>query len=273
MKKITRRDLIILAVILSTFTFFVVPRLIFSSKKGGFSLTQKGGQIYYCPMHPTYTSDRPGDCPICNMKLVPKQKVEGKAPMGAEGDVSKIPGHAMVHIPTDRQQIIGVKLGVVEKRKVAKEIRTSGKVAFDPDLFTAQQEFISALQGVQKAHSGPYHEPKERAQALVEATRVRLRLLGMSDLEIAELEKGGTQDRNLILPPAIQASLSSKQGFVWVYAAIYEYELSFVKVGMSVKARVPTFPDQEFSGAINALDPVLDPTTRSIRIRARVENP
>lgn len=27
--------------------------------------------IYNCPMHPTYTSERPGDCPICGMKLVP----------------------------------------------------------------------------------------------------------------------------------------------------------------------------------------------------------
>lgn len=31
-----------------------------------------GKAIYYCPMHPTYTSDKPGDCPICNMKLVKK---------------------------------------------------------------------------------------------------------------------------------------------------------------------------------------------------------
>src|SRR5690242_13720903 len=28
------------------------------------------GELYQCPMHPTYTSDRPGDCPICGMKLV-----------------------------------------------------------------------------------------------------------------------------------------------------------------------------------------------------------
>ncbi|PIZ14744.1 hypothetical protein COY52_11160 [Candidatus Desantisbacteria bacterium CG_4_10_14_0_8_um_filter_48_22] len=26
--------------------------------------------LYHCPMHPTYTSNKPGDCPICNMKLV-----------------------------------------------------------------------------------------------------------------------------------------------------------------------------------------------------------
>ena len=33
--------------------------------------------VYYCPMHPTYTSDRPGDCPICNMKLVKREASSG----------------------------------------------------------------------------------------------------------------------------------------------------------------------------------------------------
>ena len=28
-------------------------------------------QKYYCPMHPSYVSDKPGDCPICSMRLVP----------------------------------------------------------------------------------------------------------------------------------------------------------------------------------------------------------
>jgi Cu(I)/Ag(I) efflux system membrane fusion protein len=59
---------------------------------------------------------------------------------------------------------------------------------------------------------------------------------------------------------------------VWVYATIYEYELPFVKVGTKVRVRVPTFPDREFSGEVRALNPVLDAATRSIRVRARVEN-
>ena len=41
------------------------------SSRGGREYVGKPGQaIYHCPMHPAYTSDKPGDCPICNMKLV-----------------------------------------------------------------------------------------------------------------------------------------------------------------------------------------------------------
>lgn len=36
--------------------------------------------LYYCPMHPQYTSDRPGICPICNMKLVKKENIPPAAP-------------------------------------------------------------------------------------------------------------------------------------------------------------------------------------------------
>jgi len=39
-------------------------------------------QQYHCPMHPTYVSDRPGDCPICGMKLVPIEPKESKASAG-----------------------------------------------------------------------------------------------------------------------------------------------------------------------------------------------
>jgi len=37
-------------------------------------------QKYYCPMHPTYVSDKPGDCPICNMRLVPVENADTKNP-------------------------------------------------------------------------------------------------------------------------------------------------------------------------------------------------
>lgn len=35
------------------------------------SREKSDGGKYHCPMHPTYIADRPGECPICGMKLVP----------------------------------------------------------------------------------------------------------------------------------------------------------------------------------------------------------
>ena len=37
-------------------------------------------QKYHCPMHPAYVSDKPGDCPICGMRLVPLDTVDTKDP-------------------------------------------------------------------------------------------------------------------------------------------------------------------------------------------------
>jgi len=34
---------------------------------------ESGPVLYHCPMHPHYVSDKPGDCPICSMKLVPTE--------------------------------------------------------------------------------------------------------------------------------------------------------------------------------------------------------
>src|SRR5215471_9688071 len=57
--------------------------------------TQVGKDVYYCPMHKNYHSDKPGNCPICSMKLVKLENSRTPAVTGAamkSGDPSSIPG-------------------------------------------------------------------------------------------------------------------------------------------------------------------------------------
>jgi Cu(I)/Ag(I) efflux system membrane fusion protein len=84
-----------------------------------------GKTLYHCPMHPNYISDKPGACPICNMDLVPFVQEES-ASSGKEPE-----GHTSIVLNAERRQLIGVQVGTVEKKRVAKTIRAVGRVEYN----------------------------------------------------------------------------------------------------------------------------------------------
>jgi len=137
--------------------------------------------LYHCPMHPTYTSDKPGDCPICGMKLVPvetqempakteeppapKKKVmyrstmnpsevsdkPGEDSMGMDmvpfeveesGAVSEVGGRIQVKISPERQQLIGIKTAVVKSQPIHKLIKAVGRVDYvEPNISIVNLKF------------------------------------------------------------------------------------------------------------------------------------
>lgn len=257
--------------------------------------------LYYCPMHPAFTSDRPGNCAICGMSLVKKEtpgvpadgqkavsgekkllyyrnpmnpQVTSPVPMKDQMGMDYVPvyeeqrtqAHPGVYISPEKQQLIGVKKGKVEMRKLSGQILTVGRVAYDPALFTVQQEYLQILKGGQSAQKSNVSDVSGQSVSLLKVARSKLLLMGMSETEIDAMEKQGKAETNLYLP-------TGEDKDVWVYVTIYEYEAGLVQEGMPVHVDTLAYPGRTFQGRIVSITPLLEAATRTLKARALVENP
>jgi Cu(I)/Ag(I) efflux system membrane fusion protein len=101
--------------------------------------TTAQAQKYHCPMHPTYVSDKPGDCPICGMKLVPMAAVTPLAPGGAGAGgtgtsatvATAVTGRSVVILSPERRSLLGVRSEAVRQQRIEKSLRTVGRIAAD----------------------------------------------------------------------------------------------------------------------------------------------
>lgn len=247
------------------FGFWIMANSIFAQHENHQSSPAhkaKAGEImYHCPMHPNYISDKPGDCPICGMKLVPIEEEKEQASSKSKGE--KVSGYSTVKITAEKQQLIGVTTSKAKKQSLTKTIRTVGKIAFDPELYKAEEEFIQAVKSYNQLKESPLPETQVTAKSLVEASKLKLKLMGLSDEQIKELENKTEADINLLI---------SQGDEIWLYATIYEADLDLIKQGQEIKAEAVAYPGEIFKGKIIALDPVFESNTRSIRARALVEN-
>src|SRR5262249_52124939 len=149
---------------------------------------------------------------------------------------------------------------------------------YSPDLLAAQEELLIA------ANSG---DP-----ALHDAARRRLSLLGVSDPQIAQVEKARKAARrvNYFAPfdgyvmdlgirqgaaAAVDATLFQLADLstVWINADIPEAQAAWLKVGDQADAVVPALPGEHFRARIDYIYPELTAATRTLKVRLIVENP
>src|ERR1043165_4236131 len=60
---------------------------------------------------------------------------------------------------------------------------------------------------------------------------------------------------------------------VWIDANVFEKDLQQVRPGQEVKLTVPAFPGATFSGKVILINSVVDPDTRTVKVRTEVANP
>ncbi|MDN3513967.1 MAG: efflux RND transporter periplasmic adaptor subunit [Candidatus Brocadia sp.] len=274
-----------------------------------------------CGMHPSVKMDKPGKCPICAMDLVPVY--EKGAGIEEEGAL------ATVELSERARKLAQVKTDTIGFRSLTKDIYTVGIIEYDerlkasvtawipgridklfidftgtqivkgesmvwmysPELVSTQEEYLLALETLEKVRESPLDEVVNGAKSLINASKRRLMWWGITERQIEELTKDKKVKQHTVIHAPISGIVIEKKALegqyvvqgdviytvadlsnIWMKANIYEYEMAWVKVGQEVEVTTPAYPGEAFIGRIAFIEPFLDDKTRSVKIRCDIPN-
>jgi Cu(I)/Ag(I) efflux system membrane fusion protein len=165
---------------------------------------------------------------------------------------------------------------------------------YSPDVLRAQQELLVAngwtADGAARPHQG--NSPHESlASELASSARRRLELLGISAQEIDEIARTGKPVEAIAIRSPVEGYVVAKTAMagvavqpgavlfevadlstVWVNAEIYEQEIARVHVGQKARLELSSFPGETHAGKVQFIYPVLDTTSRTLKVRLEFKN-
>ena len=132
------------------------------------------------------------------------------------------------------------------------------------------------------------------ARATVTSVEQKLRRLGVSQADLERLRKGGDADagstsavrapfggvvtevhaaQGETINPERELFTVADLGRVWLLADVYQKDIAKIRVGQNAVVTVDAYPGEEFSGRVTNISDVLDPSTRTAKVRCEVANP
>lgn len=258
---------------------------------------------WYDPMVPDQHFDKPGKSPFMDMDLVPKYAADA----GAGGGVSIDPRVV---------QNLGIRTATAEQGRLWRRIDTVGYVRADDNRIEVLQARVNGW--IEALHVQAQNDPVQRGQLIaevyspdlyvaqeefllarkhpedagwLEAAKQKLNFLGLSQSQIANLEKGGKPQRrvNYYAPiSGIVSRIAVREGAavnagmpilevtdlskIWVTAEVMESQAAWISPGKSVDISVDSLPGEVFEGTVDYLYPTLNASTRTHPVRIVLNN-
>ncbi|WP_041497347.1 efflux RND transporter periplasmic adaptor subunit [Nonlabens marinus] len=269
---------------------------------------ETASQMWTCSMHPQIMQPEPGDCPICGMDLIPAESsAEGLAMNEIKMTDNAV---ALANIQTtivgtgktsssDGVISLSGKIATNEENNTIQASYFDGRIErlnvnyegqqvsrgqllatiYSPSLIAAQQELLTAA------------SLKDSQPALYNAVRNKLRNWKVSESQINAIESSGKVRENFPVYATVSGTVVevmaregdyvkqgqpilkvSNLGNVWAEFDAYESSIAQFKKGQNITITTNAYPNKEFDATISFIDPILNTATRTVTVRATLNN-
>lgn len=263
-------------------------------------------QMWTCSMHPQIMQPEPGDCPICGMDLIPAESgadglnaneikmtdnamalaniqtsLVGKGQMG--NNSLKLSGKIKANEESNAVQVtyFGGRIEKLYVNSTGERVGAGQRLAtiYSPQLVAAQQELLTAS------------SLKESQPELYKAVRNKLKLWKLSEKQINAIETAGKVQENFPVFATVSGTVTMKmveegdylkQGqplykianlnTVWAEFDAYENQISSLKEGQTIKVTTNAYRNEVFDAKVSFIDPLLNSATRTVVVRAVLQN-
>ncbi len=163
---------------------------------------------------------------------------------------------------------------------------------YSPELVAAQQEYLVAMNNWETIKKNGSAQMKQSAKMVLESARERLQLFDVPAHQIHELEQERKIKKQLHIHSPFKGSvmnIGAREGQyvspkdelyliadlsrIWVNVDVFEDELIWLKVGDRAEMNVRANPGQTYEGKVSFIHPILNPKSRTARVRLEFDNP